>query len=31
VQDPNAPIEAHFTFDEYFAERAVATPERDGG
>jgi hypothetical protein len=31
VQDANAPIEAHFTFDEYFAERAAATPERDGG
>jgi Tfp pilus assembly protein PilO len=26
VQDPNAPIEAHFTFDEYFTERAVAAP-----
>jgi hypothetical protein len=25
-QDPNAPIEAHFTFDEYFAERAAAQP-----
>ena len=23
-QDPSAPIEVHFTFDEYFAERAAA-------
>jgi Tfp pilus assembly protein PilO len=32
VQDPNAPIEAHFTFDEYFTERAAAAPSsgKDG-
>jgi hypothetical protein len=30
VQDLNAPIEAHFTFDEYFAERAAANPGKDG-
>lgn len=30
-QEVTGPIEAHFTFDEYFAERAAATPERDGG
>ena len=30
VQDPNAPIEAHFTFDEYFAERAAAVAPVSG-
>lgn len=33
AQDPNAPVEAHFTFDEYFAERAAGTTtsEKEGG
>ena len=32
VQDADAPIEARFTFDEYFNERAAkATPGKDGG